>query len=137
MNSTGAHVWNYTTGGGVYSSPAVAGGRVYVGSDDGKVYCLPMILNPSDLDPSIIATIVLIMAGAAVAVVVAMVVARKRRATASSRRPASTTKIDMKERKAEEQRERLASDKRERDAAVQRQDLVAEARIAIKQTDFA
>ena len=32
--------WNCTTGDAVYSSPAVADGRVYVGSDDGKVYCL-------------------------------------------------------------------------------------------------
>jgi outer membrane protein assembly factor BamB len=31
--------WNYTTGGAVRSSPAVAGGHVYVGSND-KVYCL-------------------------------------------------------------------------------------------------
>ena len=30
--STGALVWNYTTGNVVYSSPAVAGGMVYVGS---------------------------------------------------------------------------------------------------------
>ena len=39
---TGAHIWNYTTGGGygVYSCPAVADGRVYVGSYDWKVYCL-------------------------------------------------------------------------------------------------
>jgi parallel beta-helix repeat protein len=32
--------WTYTTGDGVYSSPAVADGKVYVGSLDGKVYCL-------------------------------------------------------------------------------------------------
>jgi outer membrane protein assembly factor BamB len=37
--STGAKLWNYTTGGG-WSSPAVAGGMVYVGSLDGKVYAL-------------------------------------------------------------------------------------------------
>ena len=36
--STGAHIWNYTTGGKVMSSPAVADGKVYVGSNDGKVY---------------------------------------------------------------------------------------------------
>jgi outer membrane protein assembly factor BamB len=30
----------YTTGGGVYSSPAIVGGLVYVGSDDHNVYCL-------------------------------------------------------------------------------------------------
>jgi outer membrane protein assembly factor BamB len=32
-------LWNYTTGGSVSSSPAVAGGCVYVGSKDGYVYC--------------------------------------------------------------------------------------------------
>jgi len=32
--------WNYTTGNYVGSSAAVADGKVYVGSDDGKVYCL-------------------------------------------------------------------------------------------------
>jgi len=37
---TGAHIWNYTTGGWVMSSPAVADGKVYVGSNDMKVYCL-------------------------------------------------------------------------------------------------
>jgi outer membrane protein assembly factor BamB len=38
--STGALVWNYTTGSEVKSSPAVAGGIVYVGSDDWVVYAL-------------------------------------------------------------------------------------------------
>jgi outer membrane protein assembly factor BamB len=32
--------WTYTTGSAVFSSPAVADGRVYVGSDDYNVYCL-------------------------------------------------------------------------------------------------
>jgi glucose dehydrogenase len=32
--------WSYTTGGKVYSSPAVANGVVYVGSIDGNVYAL-------------------------------------------------------------------------------------------------
>ena len=36
-NST---LWTYTTGNSVYSSPAVVGGFVYVGSYDKKVYCL-------------------------------------------------------------------------------------------------
>ncbi|MGW3246541.1 caspase, EACC1-associated type, partial [Streptomyces sp. NPDC001070] len=34
------HTWAYTTGNMVFSSPAVVGGIVYVGSDDGKVYAL-------------------------------------------------------------------------------------------------
>jgi len=32
--------WTYTTGGFVFSSPAVVDGKVYVGSRDNKVYCL-------------------------------------------------------------------------------------------------
>jgi outer membrane protein assembly factor BamB/ABC-type transport system substrate-binding protein len=32
--------WNYTTGGGVESSPAVSGGYVYIGSIDDNIYCL-------------------------------------------------------------------------------------------------
>ena len=41
--TTGALLWNYTTGGSVYSSPAVANGVVYVGSDDFNVYALNAI----------------------------------------------------------------------------------------------
>jgi PGF-CTERM protein len=38
--TTGAKLWNYTTGGGVFSSPAVANGTVYVGGVDGNVYAI-------------------------------------------------------------------------------------------------
>jgi outer membrane protein assembly factor BamB len=38
--TTGANVWNFTTGASVYSSPAVANGVVYVGSYDGNVYAV-------------------------------------------------------------------------------------------------
>ncbi len=38
--STGALLWSYTTGGPVESSPAVANGVVYVGSDNHNVYAL-------------------------------------------------------------------------------------------------
>lgn len=38
--STGAHLWNYTTGSWIWSSPALAKGRVYIGSDDTYIYCL-------------------------------------------------------------------------------------------------
>lgn len=38
--TTGAKVWNYTTGSSVYSSPAVSNGAVYVGSDDNNLYAL-------------------------------------------------------------------------------------------------
>jgi hypothetical protein len=33
-------LWDYTTGGSLSSSPAVVGGKIYVGSTDNKVYCL-------------------------------------------------------------------------------------------------
>lgn len=32
--------WNYKTNNTVFSSPAIAGGRVYVGGMDKKIYCL-------------------------------------------------------------------------------------------------
>jgi parallel beta-helix repeat protein len=35
--------WNYTAGGWVESSPAVADGKVYVGSGDNKTYCLDAV----------------------------------------------------------------------------------------------
>ena len=38
--TTGAKLWNYTTGGGVDSSPAAVNGVVYVGSDDNNVYAI-------------------------------------------------------------------------------------------------
>jgi len=38
--NTNKTTWNYTTGSSVSSSPAVVDGRVYVGSWDGKIYCL-------------------------------------------------------------------------------------------------
>jgi eukaryotic-like serine/threonine-protein kinase len=38
--ATGALRWSYTTGGSVQSSPAVADGTVYIGSEDANVYAL-------------------------------------------------------------------------------------------------
>jgi outer membrane protein assembly factor BamB len=39
--NTNQTLWTYTTGGmGVFSSPAVADGKVYVGADDNKVHCV-------------------------------------------------------------------------------------------------
>jgi len=38
--TTGEQIWNYTTGGDVFSSPAVVYDRVYFGSYDRKLYCL-------------------------------------------------------------------------------------------------
>jgi outer membrane protein assembly factor BamB len=39
--NSGVKLWSYTTGGSVFSSPAIAkGGQVYIGSDDGHLYCI-------------------------------------------------------------------------------------------------
>ncbi len=38
----GAKLWTYTTGGSVFSSPAVANGVVYAGSNDGNVYAFDL-----------------------------------------------------------------------------------------------
>jgi len=38
--TTGAKLWSFTTGSGVFSSPAVVNGVVYVGSVDGSVYAI-------------------------------------------------------------------------------------------------
>ncbi|HYB92601.1 MAG TPA: PQQ-binding-like beta-propeller repeat protein, partial [archaeon] len=32
-------LWKYATGGIVFSSPAVSGGRIYIGSEDNNIYC--------------------------------------------------------------------------------------------------
>lgn len=44
--TTGATVWTYGTGNSVESSPAVANGVVYVGSDDNSVYVFGSIAVP-------------------------------------------------------------------------------------------
>jgi len=40
--ATGAFKWSYTTGSAVFSSPAVANGVVYVGSNDHNVYAFSL-----------------------------------------------------------------------------------------------
>ena len=42
LNSAGKAVWTFATGARVESSPAIAGGRVFVGSNDGKFYVLSL-----------------------------------------------------------------------------------------------
>jgi len=37
--NTGAKVWEFNAGQAVSASPAIAGGRVVVGAQDGKLYC--------------------------------------------------------------------------------------------------
>jgi outer membrane protein assembly factor BamB len=39
---TGKPLWTFTTRARVDSSPAIAGGRVFVGSNDGRVYGLDL-----------------------------------------------------------------------------------------------
>ncbi len=39
MQGTG-HIWSFNTGDLIWSSPAISGGRVYVGSEDNNLYCL-------------------------------------------------------------------------------------------------
>ena len=40
MQGDGRFLWSFTTGARIKSSPAVVNGRVYIGPDDGYVYCL-------------------------------------------------------------------------------------------------
>ena len=41
MNATtGVFIWSYKTGAPIYSHPAIFDGKVYIGSEDTKVYCL-------------------------------------------------------------------------------------------------
>lgn len=42
LNTAGKAVWTFTTGARVESSPAIAGGRVFVGSNDGRFYALDL-----------------------------------------------------------------------------------------------
>jgi outer membrane protein assembly factor BamB len=39
---TGKAFWTFATGARVDSSPAISGGRVYVGSNDGRLYVLDL-----------------------------------------------------------------------------------------------
>ena len=121
---------------------------------------------PTGLGLGIIAAIVIIMACAAVIIVLVVVKVRKRRAVKSYPRQATTAKVEIKERKQREQQERRSlkeQQRREREERLQRehdtaeqqrrdreeqlqrehdatvhrcQDLVAEARAAVKQNEF-
>jgi outer membrane protein assembly factor BamB len=37
---SGGPQWTFTTGGGILSSPAIANGKLYIGSNDKVIYCL-------------------------------------------------------------------------------------------------
>jgi outer membrane protein assembly factor BamB len=45
-------LWTGTTGSGIFSSPAVANGVVYVGSDDGNLYAFPASCGTGGADCS-------------------------------------------------------------------------------------
>jgi outer membrane protein assembly factor BamB len=51
--TTGAEIWNLTTGEGIVASPAIVNGIVYISSRDGYVYAIGG-LGPSNLDIEII-----------------------------------------------------------------------------------
>jgi outer membrane protein assembly factor BamB len=40
INADPSAAWKFTTGGPVYASPAYYNGNIYIGSDDGNLYCL-------------------------------------------------------------------------------------------------
>ena len=44
---TGKAFWTFATGARIDSSPAIAGGRVYIGSNDGKLYVLDVATGKS------------------------------------------------------------------------------------------
>ena len=69
MNATnGAELWNYTTGNGVWSSPLVVNGVVFVGSDDGSVYALGASPTSSNILFIIIGVVVVVVIVAAVVI---------------------------------------------------------------------
>lgn len=47
--NTNRTLWSYTVGTHVFSSPAVVGGKVYVGSWDGKFYCFSLPVTNASL----------------------------------------------------------------------------------------
>lgn len=51
--ATGAHIWSYTTGDGVQSSPAVADGMVFIGSYDKKIYAFGDVLRVPEDYPTV------------------------------------------------------------------------------------
>ena len=67
--SSGEEIWNYPTGGAVYSSPAVVDGVMYIGSMDSNVYAFGSS-SQSDLD----IPITYIIAGLVAVIVVVVVV---------------------------------------------------------------
>ena len=74
---TGAFMWSYQTNGNIYSSPTVANGVVYFGSDDHNVYAVGQTASTSGI-PSII-YYVIIIAVLVVIIAIAVFVLRSRK----------------------------------------------------------
>jgi outer membrane protein assembly factor BamB len=79
--TTGTSLWTYTTGGRITCSPAITNGRVYIGSEDFKVYCLPMILTalPTSPPPDIAGSPLPFVMGVMVLAITGIVVRARRR----------------------------------------------------------
>jgi len=75
--SSGEEIWNYQTGGAVYSSPAVVDGVMYIGSMDSNVYAFG-VSTQSDLDIPLTYIIVGIVAILIVVVVLVMLKKQKK-----------------------------------------------------------
>lgn len=74
--TTGTLVWNYSTGGAMYSSPAVVDEVLYVGSMDSNVYAFGSLIQ-SDLDIPI--TYLIAVVALIIVVVVAILLLRKQK----------------------------------------------------------
>jgi outer membrane protein assembly factor BamB len=48
--ATGQEAWNFATRARIDSSPAIAGGRVYVGAGDGRLYVLDLATGETVAD---------------------------------------------------------------------------------------
>jgi outer membrane protein assembly factor BamB len=76
---TGASIWTYTTGGRITCSPAIANGRVYFGSEDFKVYSMPMTLTTTTNPPPDIPGSPLLFVVGVMILAIAGIVVRARR----------------------------------------------------------
>ena len=47
---SGSLIWKYATGGVIESSPAVVNGKLYIGVDDGYLYCLDVNQGHASLE---------------------------------------------------------------------------------------
>jgi len=75
--SSGEEIWNYQTGGAVYSSPALVDGVMYIGSMDSNVYAFgpaTSLLDLSDLTIYIIIAVII-----TAVVIVGLIILRKRK----------------------------------------------------------